>query len=1287
MENANSERLLNLGRNHGREQALRMSRSKKPRPNLSSSRDPAVRQRMANLGEGVSSLSKEELGLSEPLDPTFSSSSRILTATELWELLLYIAASNKKIDQSLQSRTDHPPPLPHNVDFSTTFGKPLRGPLRTSRLGLSSVPDDVSLASTNTSFTFDVRPPPSPRSSSTSISGQKKRKRKRNKLTTVGSSYDGVSYSSKECMEGTKLSKILELNLGSWHTVNSNALRSLSLTLGDSLLHVSLKNCVNLTNSMISSFGSRLYSLQSLDLSGCNLIGDEGCRSFSDFCGGTLTSVDLSGCGGISHDACGWISGGLGHNKPGCYKLRSIDLSNCPGIIDRALQYLSHCRKLKYASFANDHKITSAGVSALAEGCKFLRVLNLERCVNVGDDGIVSLGMNCQNLLSLNCSMCNLLTDRALAGLAIGCQKLQALNVAGAKKISEAGLCELAQHCGNLSTLNVGGCELVTRNGLLALIEGLEYVEEAKTFFGFLPIDKSTDVKLKAQQEMIENNGAIKIQNAWHNMITRREAKKMVKFLRENKAALSIQLAFQRYLKRKAHWLIRWEHHRNLAIVEVQRVLRGYWGRKKSTVLKLWWRELQSNAKYAVLLQAKARGHHVRVHDKLVAPALTVLHEKWEQEKRNAASIKLQAAVRRMLACFRTRGWREVYDQRMSDRAIAINLLQRTVRAFQARCERTRLLFLAEVTRKLRDRAAVRMQNLYRIAQGKYGGLMRGEEMARMKRIRNRAALHCQRVFRGFLGREEKRAAEFEHQAEMDAALMIQRVFRSTRILHWKDIKMNKVAAFVYKRQQLELQERQRCADIRNAQRLEGAQQDSASEEETHVDVNDLWQEMWDETLKKPYWHNPSLQTNTYEKPLVYAFERSLIGLKVKIYWPMNDESFTGKVTKYNKSKKRWRVNYKDGDHEWIDFEVEHERVQVYSDGSWKMFKLYQPPIVGVIRDKVTKRKNEEADMLRLKRIAESWVKLGYDEEHEYYRYYSILRDETRHNKHGEDFEKWEIKTEKGSARWVYFNTANDKSVEWDQPDPRLSPAEDTEIMRLFKIQLISDLRYGAYFCRALVDEYFATEEVNQKRKVLERLRKDTSSKKMAIALVNAAKVWEPKEYNEIEELVECTQLQRVISELLDSAEKTAWSMKEVRKSLLKMGEGHQVRICPKCHYEIENASATYCEVCGFKLVASLAGMENMTEEEKEDHRRTLHRGERLSANNRKLRATFRATRTFRSTKQVEIDLATLNLDSDDDDELGLTPSIDTVEKADTTDAADTAGEEKKGGEETTNSA
>jgi hypothetical protein len=315
-------------------------------------------------------------------------------------------------------------------------------------------------------------------------------------------------------------------------------------------------------------------------------------------------------------------------------------------------------------------------------------------------------------------------------------------------------------------------------------------------------------------------------------MLTRREAKKMVQFLKRDKAALVIQLSFQRYLKRKVHWLRRYHYHRNLACIELQRCVRGYWGRQKASVLKEWWANLKNNEHYAVMLQAKARGHHVRTHDKLVAPALIVLHEEWEQARKSLAATKLQAAVRRMLAKFRVRGWREVVIQRTSDVDIAINVLQRTIRAYNARCELARLIHYAEVMRKLRDRAAIRIQNLYRIAEGKYGGLMRGEEMARMKRIRNRACLHVQRVFRGFIGRESKRAAMYEHKHDMSSALLIQRVFRSTRILHWKDIKMNKVAAFVYKRQQLELQERQRCADIRNLQRLEGAQKDSASEEE-----------------------------------------------------------------------------------------------------------------------------------------------------------------------------------------------------------------------------------------------------------------------------------------------------------------------------------------------------------------------------------------------------------------------------------------------------------------------
>jgi len=118
------------------------------------------------------------------------------------------------------------------------------------------------------------------------------------------------------------LALISELSLGSWTSICTTSLRSLALTLGNTLKHVSLAHCTSLSNEMLESFAARLYSLESLDLKGCTLIADSGCKSVSEICGTVLTSLDLSHCDRITHDACGWIAGQLGHNRPGCVKLR-----------------------------------------------------------------------------------------------------------------------------------------------------------------------------------------------------------------------------------------------------------------------------------------------------------------------------------------------------------------------------------------------------------------------------------------------------------------------------------------------------------------------------------------------------------------------------------------------------------------------------------------------------------------------------------------------------------------------------------------------------------------------------------------------------------------------------------------------------------------------------------------------------------------------------------------------------------------------------------------------------
>jgi len=142
----------------------------------------------------------------------------------------------------------------------------------------------------------------------------------------------------------------------------------------------------------------------------------------------------------------------------------------------------------------------------------------------------------------------------------------------------------------------------------MALIEGLTYVQEAKTFFGFVPIGSATDQKLLDQQWIIENNSARVLQNCYHNLLARRASSAMVKFLREDKAALEIQLWFERAMRTKEHRRKRLIIEQNKKVVEIQRVIRGYWGRLVASEFKEYWDDLKKNARYAVMLQAKARG-------------------------------------------------------------------------------------------------------------------------------------------------------------------------------------------------------------------------------------------------------------------------------------------------------------------------------------------------------------------------------------------------------------------------------------------------------------------------------------------------------------------------------------------------------------------------------------------------------------------------------------------------------------------------------------------------------
>lgn len=68
-------------------------------------------------------------------------------------------------------------------------------------------------------------------------------------------------------------------------------------------------------------------------------------------------------------------------------------------------------------------------------------------------------------------------------------------------------MCRLAQRCPGLHTLNVTGCVEISLGGLRGLVCGVgeAYVQEARTFFGFVPKRDSVYQRVGASYEPLED--------------------------------------------------------------------------------------------------------------------------------------------------------------------------------------------------------------------------------------------------------------------------------------------------------------------------------------------------------------------------------------------------------------------------------------------------------------------------------------------------------------------------------------------------------------------------------------------------------------------------------------------------------------------------------------------------------------------------------------------------------------------------------------------------------------
>lgn len=82
----------------------------------------------------------------------------------------------------------------------------------------------------------------------------------------------------------------------------------------------------------------------------------------------------------------------------GCPLLQMINLAYCTEMTDESLRALSKCSSLKTLEIRGCPRVSSAGLSAIAVGCRQISKLDIKKCHDIDDAGMLPLARFSQNL-------------------------------------------------------------------------------------------------------------------------------------------------------------------------------------------------------------------------------------------------------------------------------------------------------------------------------------------------------------------------------------------------------------------------------------------------------------------------------------------------------------------------------------------------------------------------------------------------------------------------------------------------------------------------------------------------------------------------------------------------------------------------------------------------------------------------------------------------------------------------------------------------------------------------
>ncbi|CEG36668.1 Leucine rich repeat proteins, some proteins contain F-box [Plasmopara halstedii] len=268
------------------------------------------------------------------------------------------------------------------------------------------------------------------------------------------------------------------------------------------LEYVDLSYCANVTDSILLALSQRCRKLQYLKLRGCRQISDNGVVALANSGEGIqllhldltrsdlpykindislfavaqkyqlLQTLSLSGCNMITDV-------GINYLASGCNVLTDLDVSGCNALTNCSLRILSESMSLlQHLKIRQCSQISNRGIRYLSSGCLKLISLHAEDLPLLSDasshdvndkdrQGIAALVSKCHALRNLDLSGCTAIADGTLHCIATMCSALTILTLSGCFQVTSCGITAILMHCIHLTSLDLSKCTQVTDEAFL----------------------------------------------------------------------------------------------------------------------------------------------------------------------------------------------------------------------------------------------------------------------------------------------------------------------------------------------------------------------------------------------------------------------------------------------------------------------------------------------------------------------------------------------------------------------------------------------------------------------------------------------------------------------------------------------------------------------------------------------------------------------------------------------------------------------------------------------------